>query len=323
MNDFNAIQKDLCKDIDALNRTIYRTLTSDVALINQISQYIVRAGGKRLRPLILILAAKSLNYAGDKHYWLATIIEFIHTATLLHDDVVDRANIRRAQMSANKKWGNSESVLTGDFLYSRAFEMMVEVNSMRVMAILAKTTNTIAEGEVLQLLNRQNTKLDKSAYFRIIENKTACLFEAATQLGAIISQAEPKVEKTLKIYGLNLGNAFQIVDDVLDYKADTQTLGKEIGRDLSEGKTTLPMIYALENATEKDRKFLIHALENSSTKNIERIIHILEKTTAFDSALNQAKICAKKAADALENLENNKFKKMLLALTDLVIKRHL
>ncbi len=321
MNDFNTIQKDLRKDIDALNCTIYRTLISDVALINQISQYIVHAGGKRLRPIILILVAKSLNYTGDKHYLLAAIIEFIHTATLLHDDVVDRANIRRAQMSANKKWGNSASVLTGDFLYSRAFEMMVEIDSMRVMAILAKTTNIIAEGEVLQLLNRQNTKLDKSSYFRIIENKTAYLFAAAAQLGAIIAQSEPDTEKALKIYGLNLGNAFQIIDDVLDYKANTKILGKEIGHDLSEGKTTLPMIYALEYATEKDRKFLIHALENSDTRNIEKIINILDKTTAFDNTVNQAKICAKKAADAIQNLENNKFKTMLLALTDLVIKR--
>src|SRR5512142_2291936 len=233
------------KSVDALIRA---RLASDVVLINQIAEHIIGGGGKRLRPMLVLLAAQALGYTGRLHVLLAAVVEFIHTATLLHDDVVDESDLRRGRQTANALWGNAASVLVGDFLYSRAFQMMVEADDMRVMRLLADTTNQIAEGEVLQLLNVHNPDTDEAAYLRVIERKTAVLFAAATRLGALLAGVPAAQQEALARYGLNLGYAFQIADDVLDYVSDAGTLGKNVGDDLAEGKPTLPLIYAIEKS---------------------------------------------------------------------------
>ena len=321
MENFSDIQTFLKQDIAQLNTTIINQLTCDVALINQISQYIIHSGGKRLRPLLLLLTAKTFNYQGQHHHILAAVIEFIHTATLLHDDVVDESITRRGQKTANENWGNAASVLTGDFLYSRAFEMMVSVDSMPVMSVLSKVTNMIAQGEVMQLLNCQNPNLTVEEYRVVIERKTACLFQASTQLGAIIAQANSEQEQAMANYGLHLGNAFQIIDDILDYQSDTNTLGKEVGDDLAEGKTTLPIIYALKHANPPDKALLTQAINEADNSNIKQIIAILTKLKAFDYAYDQAKLNTQKAKDCLSILPNSPSKKALNLLADLSLKR--
>ncbi len=321
MKTFSDIQKNLATDTKALNNIIVESLQSDVALINQISQYIIHSGGKRLRPLLLLLTAKALNYQGKHQHTLAAVIEFIHTATLLHDDVVDESATRRGHKTANEKWGNAASILTGDFLYSRAFEMMVSVNEMVVMSILSKATNIIAQGEVMQLLNCKNPDLTVAEYFVVIERKTACLFQAATQLGAVIAKANKDQEQAMADYGLHLGNAFQIIDDILDYQSDAKTMGKEVGDDLAEGKTTLPMIYALKHANPKDKTLLTQAINEADNSNIEQIIAILTKLKAFDYAFKAAEICTKNAKNCLEILPNSDAKTALILLADLSLKR--
>lgn len=323
MQKFSEIQDFLQSDIETLNQTITEHLKSDVALINQISQYIIHSGGKRLRPLLVLLVAKALDYQGDKQHDLAAVIEYIHTATLLHDDVVDESAMRRNNKTANEKWGNAASVLTGDFLYSRAFEIMVNIDSMPVMAVLSKATNIIAQGEVMQLLNCRNPELNKTQYFEVIERKTACLFQAATQLGAIIADAPKTQEQALADYGLQLGNTFQIIDDILDYKSDAKTMGKEVGDDLAEGKTTLPVIYALERANELDKNLLITAINEADNSKIEQVIAIIEQTGGFDLAYEQAYICTQKAKKSLEILPDNIAKQALILLADLSLKRQL
>lgn len=308
-------------DREAVDREINRRLNSDVALINQLGAYIIHSGGKRLRPLLVTLSARALGYAGDKHIALAAIIEFIHTATLLHDDVVDASAMRRGQSTANMVWGNEASVLTGDFLYSRAFEMMVEVGSMRVMEILAKTTNTIAEGEVLQLLNCHDPEVTEENYLRVIYSKTAKLFEAAARLGAVISDQPQAIEAAMAKYGMHLGTAFQLVDDMLDYSADSQVLGKNVGDDLAEGKPTLPLLYALRTGSAAQQQLLRAAIEQGGLDRIEEVVAAIESTGANAYTARKAEDEARCAAEALTAIPGSPYKQALLDLARFSVHR--
>ena len=321
MQNFDKIRTLLKSDLEKTDKVLIERLSSSVAIINQISGYIIGAGGKRLRPLLLLLCAKATGYQGTHHHLMAVVIELIHTATLLHDDIVDESNTRRGQDTANQVWGNALSVLVGDFLYSRAFEMMVETNSIRIMQILSKTTNNIAEGEVLQLLNCKNASLSEAQYYQVVEQKTACLFQAAAQIGAILSDASEAQQSALKDYGLHLGNAFQIIDDMLDYKSDTKTIGKEVGNDLAEGKTTLPIIYALKNTSGKQHALLIDAIENADNANFEKVTEVLSAVNAFDYASKKAQESANLAKQSLQAIADSDFKDALILLCDLSIQR--
>ena len=281
MQNFIEIQALMKNELDQMNKILVNRLDSNVDLINQMSHYIISSGGKRIRPLLLLLCARATDYDGDYHYSMAVVIELIHTATLLHDDVVDQSTTRRGQETANELWGNAPSVLVGDFLYSRAFEIMVEPNSMEIMKILSKATNQISEGEVLQLLNIKNANVTQKEYYRVIERKTACLFKAACQIAGILSNSNQKVIEAIGKFGMHLGNAFQIIDDTLDYESDSNIIGKEVGDDLSEGKVTLPMIYALEKTTKSDKKILTDAIQNADASNINQVVEILMNVNAF------------------------------------------
>lgn len=275
-------------DRRAVDELIRRRLRSDVLLVNQIAEYIISAGGKRLRPLVHLLAARACGYAGNHHVQLAAVIEFIHTATLLHDDVVDGSERRRGQTTANRVWGNAASVLVGDFLYSRSFQLMVELESNRVMQILADTTNTIAAGEVLQLMQLGDVDLDESGYLRVIGDKTACLFAAASRLGAVLAGRDAELEQRLADFGFALGQAFQITDDWLDYSGEGETLGKNLGDDLAEGKVTLPLILALRAADSADREFLVETIRAGGTERLDRVRAILQHSGALDQTLQRA-----------------------------------
>lgn len=313
--DFEAIKALVRDDLQAVNREIGVRLQSDVALINQLAAYIVNSGGKRLRPMIVLLGAKALGYPGRAHVALATVIEFIHTATLLHDDVVDASEMRRGRSTANTIWGNEASVLVGDFLYSRAFEMMVEVNHMRVMEILAHTTNTIARGEVLQLLNCHDPDTTEERYVDVIRSKTAKLFEAAAKIAAVISGADAAVEAALGRYGLHLGTAFQLVDDTLDYGRNNPALGKNIGNDLAEGKPTLPLIHALRNGNAEQRKLLRVAIEQGDHTQIEAVADTIESTGSIAYTARQAEAEAALAKEAVISLPDSPYKQALVDLT--------
>ena len=304
--------------VDALIRA---RLASDVVLVNQIAEHIVGAGGKRLRPMLVLLAAKAAGYAGAHDVLLAAVVEFIHTATLLHDDVVDESDLRRGRKTANALWGNAASVLVGDFLYSRAFQMMVEADDMRVMRILADTTNRIAEGEVLQLLNIHNPDVDEAAYLRVIERKTAVLFGAATRLGGLLGALPAAQENALAEYGLNLGFAFQIADDVLDYVADAGTLGKNIGDDLAEGKVTLPLIYALERADPAHAAHIRHAIETGGLDALDAILAAIRGSGAVARARTRAQGYADAAKAALSTLPQTVARAALEALADYALQR--
>ncbi len=321
MNTFEDIQNLIQNDINKTDQVLIEHLGSNVALINQMSGYIINAGGKRLRPLLLLLCARATHYQGEHHHLMAVVIELIHTATLLHDDIVDESKSRRGKETANKVWGNAASVLVGDFLYSRAFEMMVKSDSMRIMTILSKATNKIAQGEVLQLLNCQNSALTEEEYYQVIERKTAVLFQAATQIGGLLSNIDKVQEQALKNYGLHLGNAFQIIDDVLDYQSNAETMGKEVGDDLSEGKTTLPIIYALKNTVAKDRQLLKDAINNADNSKIEQVLGILQSVNAFDYTRKQAQKSANLAKKSLDSLQDSKYKEALILLCDLSLQR--
>ncbi|MDG2354198.1 MAG: polyprenyl synthetase family protein [Gammaproteobacteria bacterium] len=321
MKNFEDIQNLVHDDIKKTDQVLIDHLSSDVALINQMSGYIINAGGKRLRPLLLLLCARATNYQGEHHHLMAVVIELIHTATLLHDDIVDESNTRRGKETANEVWGNAASVLVGDFLYSRAFEMMVKPDSMHIMKLLSKATNEIAQGEVMQLLNCQNSELTEKEYYRVIERKTAVLFQAATQIGAILSNADEQQELALRDYGLHLGNAFQIIDDVLDYESDFETMGKEVGDDLAEGKTTLPMIYALENTSGDKRDILINAIENADNSQIDQVVDILSSVNAFDYTRQKAQESADLAKQSLSILQNSDYKEAMILLCDLSLAR--
>jgi octaprenyl-diphosphate synthase len=321
MKNFNDIRILLKDDLEKTDLLLANRLSSNVALINQMSSYIIGAGGKRLRPLLVLLCARATDYQGEHHRLMAVVIELIHTATLLHDDIVDESATRRGQDTANEVWGNAASVLVGDFLYSRSFEMMVEPGSMRIMQILSKATNSIAEGEVLQLLNCQNSELTEDQYYQVIERKTAVLFQAATQIGGILSEADDIQEQALKKYGLHLGNAFQIIDDVLDYESDFESMGKEVGDDLAEGKTTLPMIFALANTTGADNTLLKDAINNADNSKIRQVIKILQSVDAFGYTREQAKKSAELAKDALVDIPSSAYKDALILLCSLSLHR--
>lgn len=297
-----------------VDEVIRLRLSSDVALINQISHYIVSAGGKRIRPRLVLLFAEALGFAGAERFELAATVEFIHTATLLHDDVVDESSLRRGRQTANALFGNAASVLVGDFLYSRAFQMMVGVNRMRVLEVLADATNVIAEGEVLQLMNMHDPDLAVDDYLRVIRYKTAKLFEASARLGAVLADAPRDVEEACADYGRSLGTAFQLVDDLLDYEGDTHALGKNVGDDLREGKPTLPLLVAMARSSEDERLLIRHAIEHGEPDRLEEILAIVRRTGALDATREAARSEADKARNALSSLPETKAQKALLEL---------
>lgn len=319
--DFDSIKKLTSLEALSVDKLIVNELTSDVILINQVGHYIVGNGGKRLRPMLLLLAAKALGNVTDNHLILAAVIEFIHTATLLHDDVVDESDLRRGKDSANAVWGNAASVLVGDYLYSSAFEMMVRTNNMRVMEILSKTTTAIAEGEVLQLLNCNNPETTEAKYLEVIARKTAILFSAATRLSAIISGTSSATEEGLAQYGQHLGIAFQLIDDALDYKATTEELGKNLGDDLAEGKPTLPLIYAIQNSTESDAKLIIDAIKNGNRNAFNEVYSIVQRTKAIDYTEQRADEEAQQAIAALSVLPDSEYKNALIQLAKFSVQR--
>ena len=319
--EITAIRELIADDMQAVDALILRRLQSDVVLVNQIGHHIVHSGGKRLRPMIVLMAARSLGYSKDKHIDLAAIIEFIHTATLLHDDVVDGSELRRNRDTANAVWGNAASVLVGDFLYSRSFEMMVEVNIMRVMEILSHATNRIAEGEVLQLLNCNDPDTGEQQYREVILRKTATLFEAGARLGAVLCQANPRQEQALADFGLHLGTAFQVIDDALDYGTSTDEIGKNIGDDLAEGKPTLPLIRAMQVCTPDQKKTLREAIENGGREYIDGAMAIIESTDAIEYTSRLAEEEADKAISALEALPPSPYRNALVALAEFSVKR--
>ena len=321
MQKFSEIQALMKSDLEAMDEILVNRLDSNVDLINQMSQHIINSGGKRIRPLLLLMCARATNYKGDYHHSMAVVIELIHTATLLHDDVVDHSATRRGQETANELWGNAPSVLVGDFLYSRAFEIMVEPNSMQIMKILSKATNQISEGEVLQLLNIKNAKVSESEYFEVIERKTACLFKAACQIAGILSESNQNTIGALGSFGMHLGNAFQIIDDTLDYESDSLVMGKEIGDDLSEGKVTLPMIYALENTKGIEKEILSSAIKNADSSNIDNIVDILISVNAFGYSRKIAKNESTKALKFLKAIPNSNYRSALELLCELSLER--
>ena len=319
--EFTDVQALAAPGMARVNSLIRARLASDVVLINQIAEHIIGGGGKRLRPMLVLLAAQAAGYRGSNEALLAAIVEFIHTATLLHDDVVDESDLRRGRKTANALWGNAASVLVGDFLYSRSFQLMVEADDMRVMRILADTTNRIAEGEVLQLLNVHNPDVDEAAYLRVIERKTAVLFSAATQLGALLAGVPDAQEQAFASYGMNLGFAFQIADDVLDYVSDAGTLGKNIGDDLAEGKATLPLIYAIERAPAEQAASLRRAIETGGLDSLENIVAAIRDTGAIECARQQASQYAAAAKAAIANVAPSAARDALLALADYSLQR--
>jgi octaprenyl-diphosphate synthase len=319
--DFNSIKDLTVSEAKAVDRLILDELSSDVILINQVGHYIVGNGGKRLRPMLLLLAAKALGETNQNHLILAAVIEFIHTATLLHDDVVDESQLRRGKESANAVWGNAASVLVGDYLYSSAFEMMVRTNNMRVMEILSKTTTAIAEGEVLQLLNCNNPETTEAKYLEVISRKTAILFSAATRLSAVISGTDSDIEENLARYGQHLGIAFQLIDDALDYKATKEELGKNLGDDLAEGKPTLPLIYAIQHGTEAEAEIIINAIKTGNRDVFGEVYAVVQRTQAITYTEQRANEEAQKAIDSLALLPESIYKDALIALAKFSVQR--
>jgi octaprenyl-diphosphate synthase len=318
---FDDIAALAASDIRAVDELISSSLESDVALVSQVSEYIVMSGGKRLRPLIVLLAARALGYEGEQHIRAATIIEFIHTATLLHDDVVDSSSRRRGQDSANTVFGNQASVLVGDFLYSRSFQMMVDIGDMRVMQILADATNTIAAGEVMQLMNVHDPDTTEDDYRQVIYRKTARLFEAGSQIAALLSGQSAAIESSMLQYGRHLGTAFQLVDDALDFAASPEELGKNIGDDLAEGKATLPLIYAMQNGSDEDRKIIRDAILEGGLEQLDRITAIIESTGALQYTANKAREAADLAIASLTDIPESEFKQALIDIAELSIQR--
>ena len=311
------------EDMQAVNQLIQQQVDSDVSLINQLGFYIVNSGGKRLRPLLTVLSARAMGIDNNDHHTLAAIVEFIHTATLLHDDVVDESTMRRGRETANAIFGNQASVLVGDFLYTRSFQMMVSLKRMRVMEILSEATNQIAEGEVLQLMNCNDASTTEARYFDVIYGKTARLFEAATQLAAVLTDKEAHIEKAMQEYGKHLGTAFQLADDILDYMADSEEMGKNAGDDLAEGKPTLPLLYAMWHATTNEDKHLIQeAIEQGNgLPHLTRIQQIMEETGALDYTREQANNEVKMAIDSLAVIPDSQYKDALVALAYMSVER--
>jgi len=301
-------------DMAQVDAVIQRRLASDVAMVNQIAHYIISAGGKRIRPMLVLLFSRALGFEGPQRFELAATVEFIHTATLLHDDVVDESALRRGRQTANALFGNAASVLVGDFVYSRAFQMMVSVNSMRVLEVLADATNVIAEGEVLQLMNMHDPDLSVDDYLRVIRFKTAKLFEASARIGAVLAGVGLEVEECCADYGRSLGTAFQLIDDLLDYEGATEQLGKNVGDDLREGKPTLPLLHAMERGTQAERELIRHAIEHGEVDRLPEIVEIVRHTGAIKATREAARAEADKAAAALQVLPESAFREALLEL---------
>jgi len=319
LDDIRAL---IAADLEAVDSVIRRRLDSDVLLIRQVAEYIIASGGKRLRPALLLLAAGAAGHRGTHQHELAAVVEFIHTATLLHDDVVDESDLRRGRATANASFGNAASVLVGDFLYSRAFQMMVGVGSMRVMDVLADATNTIAEGEVLQLLNVHNPEVAEAQYLEVIRRKTAKLFEAAARLGAILGGAPPAIEEGMATYGMHLGTAFQLVDDVLDYSGDHHETGKNLGDDLAEGKPTLPLIYVMRNGTPAQAAVVRRAIEEGGRDEFRAVLEAIRDTGALEVARAQARREARVACDAIVQVADSKYRQALLNLAAFAVDRN-
>ena len=311
----------IADDMRGMDAVIAQRLTSDVPLVSQVSQYIIAAGGKRLRPALLLLMCGALGYSGEQRLNMAAVVEFIHTATLLHDDVVDESTLRRGRMTANEAFGNPASVLVGDFLYSRAFQMMVDAGDMRIMQTLAEATNVIAEGEVLQLMNMHDASLSENGYLLVIRSKTAKLFEASARLAALLARSSPAVEKNCADYGQALGTAFQVIDDVLDYDGDVHEMGKNLGDDLREGKATLPLIIAMQRATPAERIVIEQAIVTGGISNMGQIIEIVQKTGALTATRDAAADEAQRALDALQNLPQNTYADALRQLASQLLDR--
>lgn len=317
----DAIRDFLLADMAAVDEVIRQRLHSEVVLVRQVADYIVASGGKRLRPALLLLSAGAFGYQGSHHRELAAVIEFIHTATLLHDDVVDESALRRGRSTANALFGNAAAVLVGDFLYSRAFQMMVGVNNMRVLQVLADATNVIAEGEVLQLMNCRNPEVDESGYLQVIRYKTAKLFEAATRLGAILGGATPEAEDAMAAYGVHLGTAFQLIDDVLDYSGDHAVIGKNVGDDLAEGKTTLPLIYAMKHGTPEQSRLIRQAIEQAGLSYLPEVLKAIQQSGALEYAREQARTEARSACEGLEVLKDTPYRDHLRSLAEFAVNR--
>jgi len=308
-------------DMLRLNQVITDNLASEVVLINQLSQHIILSGGKRLRPMLVMLAAKACDYRGEDDALLAAVVEFIHTATLLHDDVVDDSDMRRGQRTASTIWGNEAAVLVGDYLYSRAFQMMVRADSMPILALLADTTNTIAQGEVLQLLNIHDPDTSETRYQEVIYAKTACLFEAAARIGALLAGADVEHQDALQAYGKHLGTAFQLVDDALDYSADSKALGKNIGDDLAEGKPTLPLIRALETGSAAQRRLIREAIESGNSEKFDEISRVIADTGALQYTIEQAQSHAAIARRSISGFADSDYRQAMMFLADYAVQR--
>jgi octaprenyl-diphosphate synthase len=317
----DQIQKLLTADMQAVDRVIRDQLHSDVVLIRQVAEYIIGGGGKRLRPALVLLSAGALGYSGTAHHALAAVVEFIHTATLLHDDVVDESALRRGQPTANTLFGNAASVLVGDFVYSRAFQMMVNVGDMRVLQVLADATNIIAEGEVLQLMNCRNADIEEEGYLQVIRYKTAKLFEAAGRLGAILAGAAPEVEQAMAAYGSHLGTAFQLIDDALDYSGEVGVIGKNIGDDLAEGKSTLPLIYVMRNGTAEEAALVRRAVSSGGLAELEGVLVAIRRSGALDYTRRQAEVEAEAARAALAVIPATQYRDSLIQLTSFAVTR--
>jgi octaprenyl-diphosphate synthase len=311
----------VAKDLAQVDEVIAKRLSSGVPLVGQVAQYIISAGGKRLRPVILLLTCGALGYQEAHKYSMAAVVEFIHTATLLHDDVVDESTLRRGRPTANENFGNPASVLVGDFLYSRAFQMMVDAGSMRIMQVLADATNVIAEGEVLQLMNMHDASLDEEAYLHVIRSKTAKLFEASARLAAILANTSPELEEACADYGQALGTAFQVIDDVLDYEGNATEMGKNLGDDLREGKATLPLILAMQRGTPAQRELIQKAIETGSVDQLSSVIAIVRDTGALEASRKAAMSEAQRAVDAAQHLPNGEYKDALVALASQLLER--
>jgi len=319
--DFDDVAALADDDMAAVNKLIRSSLESDVALVSQVSEYIVMSGGKRLRPLIVLLAARALGYEGNQHVRAATIVEFIHTATLLHDDVVDSSERRRGQDSANTVFGNQASVLVGDFLYSRSFQMMVDIGDMHVMRILANATNTIAAGEVMQLMNVHDPDTSEHDYQQVIYRKTARLFEAGAQIAAVLANRDPGDEAAMIRYGQHLGTAFQLIDDALDYSASADELGKNLGDDLAEGKATLPLIYAMQAGTAAQRDLIRTAIIEGGLEQMDPIQEIIHATGALEYTAAKAREAADSAITVLNDIPDNEYRQALISLAEFAIQR--
>ncbi len=320
--DFKAISAAVEDDFLKVNEFIFNQLHTHVPLIKEIGNYIIDSGGKRLRPLVCLLSARALGYQGSQHVEIAAVVEFLHTATLLHDDVVDESSLRRGKASANEVWGNAPSILVGDFLISRAFQMVVNVGDMKILQILSNATNLIAEGEVLQLINCKNPDTSEEQYMEVIRYKTAKMFEASAQSGAVLAKPDGATEMAFAAYADHLGCAFQLVDDVLDYNGSAETMGKNVGDDLAEGKPTLPLIYALQHASDAEKQIIRDAILTGGLEHIDDITNTVKECGALEYTMQKAREKAELAKQSIEGIPDTIYKKALIALCDLAVQRN-